>query len=70
MNRREFEMLAEAMNEAKPDVWIGPRGGTSAHDRIRLNQWRNDVEALTTILSRRNPRFDKDLFVRVCEGEE
>jgi hypothetical protein len=60
MRRSDFELVAEAMNDAKPRV------GCPGFDG-RIHQWNVGVDYLTRAFEHQSPgHFDRDRFLKNC----
>jgi len=59
MQRRHFEFIAEALNDAKP----------SAGDPAEDFGWRFTVATMATHLARTNPNFNRERFLKAAGAE-
>lgn len=58
MRRLDFEVVAQAMNDAKP------RGDSSSH--LQLLQWERSCESLANAFQQQTHCFERDRFLRNC----
>lgn len=66
MQRRHFELIAEAMKRSKP-----PRLGMIADEQhIARAQWETCVSELATQCKLANSNFNRDRFLRACGVEQ
>lgn len=57
MTRKDYIALAEALHEA--------------HEESGLSTgWALTVDKIANVLAADNPRFDRERFVRACQGEK
>ena len=56
MTRKDYEVVAEALAEARPDPL----------DVDQVKQWQRDVVAIAAALIDENPRFNQDRFLDAC----
>lgn len=70
MHSGDYRRLAAAFQAVKPEIWVGPRGGTDRWARMRMNQWESDVVAISAVLAKDNQRFDPKRFLAACLGDE
>ena len=58
MTRKHFEALAHALEKARPE-------GTWLESRV----WEECVHSIANVCESANPLFDRERFVKACEGE-
>lgn len=58
MSKKDYELLADALNWCKPSKIAKPRG--YAH---RLEEWQGIVTEITDRLAQDNPRFQRGIFL-------
>lgn len=70
MTRKDYVILAQGLNVARPDADNLPRQyeGDSAetYHAGRLNAWNNTVRTLASALKLENDRFDTERFYLAC----
>jgi hypothetical protein len=65
MTRKDFVALAGALQRVRPSDY--PE--TSVTLDIARDQWQRDVATVADILEWDNPRFDRERFLRACNGQ-
>lgn len=67
MERRHFEVFAEAMRQAREVAMTAkPGGDTTTAAGLRLLQHETDCQAIARVLATVNPAFDKARFLAAC----
>jgi len=67
MTRKDYVALAEALHGAKPV----PMAYQSAEAwEIGNVYWRECMIAISDVLAADNPRFDRERFIKACQGEK
>lgn len=62
MTRKDYVALAEALNTAYEQASTRPDWGWE-------RTWEASVYAVADTLEQDNPRFDRERFVKACQGE-
>lgn len=63
MTKKDFEIIAAKLKEAKPN----PRDFLSEHDlTLCMATWRMSVGAIITGCIQINDRFDREVFKKAC----
>jgi len=60
MTRKDYVALAEAIAGAFPIT----------ENSTPIIAWRLTMEAIADVLAADNPRFDRERFVKACQGEK
>jgi hypothetical protein len=61
MIKKDFVLLAEALRFSCP---------LDGEESLDYYQWKEDCQAIADALDRRNTNFDRDKFIRACEGRK
>ena len=62
MTRKDYVALAEALQRVQPIT-------SSSFARPR-STWYRCVDSIADVLETDNPRFDRERFVKACQGEK
>jgi len=57
MTKRDYELIAQALADARPSRFL----------QLRHDQWHEDVTRIVVALRVINPRFDHERFITWCE---
>jgi len=63
MTRKDYEKFAMELKHRKPFE----SDEHPTHYRVRLDQWRLDVQCVSNVLKSDNPRFDMQRFLNACD---
>lgn len=66
MTRKDYELIAATMLDARPSPYASDAKGYAVRYAARLSQYRIDCETLADALATDNARFDRDKFLAAC----
>ena len=69
MTRKDYILIAKAMNRARPQSAAKDDKDRSEKEEAEVLQWVWDCLELADALQEENPRFDRDRFIAACKGD-
>jgi hypothetical protein len=66
MTDKDHELIATALNIAKPNWNIAPPAADMTYKICRENAWDNICRTLAERLALDDPKFDRDKFLTAC----
>lgn len=65
MTRKDYVALAEALSLTEPSKSVDSQGVITPQWHV----WLVTVDSIANTLAADNPRFDRDRFLKACQGE-
>lgn len=65
MSKKDYISLSAALHKSGSESLMS----IERHREIKLNQWRQDIDAIVATLKVSNPRFDAWKFLQACAGD-